>query len=208
MAKKVFLGLILLTIVIFAAVFYFSGRTEKTFRSPVVDQKKPPTNSKPNQTLRDQEKTYQDPAGFSFSYPARSDVNQIKTSDQSVYSSLEIVSKNRAGKITLTAVTSPLTKIEDYFIKKKVERRKLKIADMEAGQYEEKGKIITVGLDQGVLFTIAVDYKNDKNYWDSVNKKLVTSFAFELPEAANPPAGDRPSEQGDDVIYEGEEEIN
>lgn len=204
MNKKIFFILFVIT---FAVVFYiiFSLKKQEVFRSPIITNE-PLLSPTESESSNNTEKKYSDASGFSFFYPANIIVNKIETKNETIYSSLEIISKKETGKISFLVTSTNLKKVDDYFTDKKKEIKKLKIAEMEARQIAEEKKITTVALDQGALFTIMVDYQTSKDFWVGVNNKIISTFAFTPPEQTETTSQGSAGSQ-EDVIYEGEEEI-
>ena len=151
-------------------------------------------------------KEYTDPAGFSFSYPASVSISQKNTTNNSIYSSLEATSSSTLGKITLEAVSSDALSLKDL-VKSKTGITNVKLADLDAQQYTEKGDIITLALDEGVLFTIIVSPENNTRFWKEVNNNILSSFVFALPEVAQEDSSATSSSTDSDVSFEGEETI-
>ncbi len=204
MTKKILIALLVFTIAVIGYVVLSTSKS-KNIISPIVVDKQ--TAVSPTR-LPSSDIKYIDEAGFSFAYPDNLILKKIETKDQTVYSSIEITSKDHKGKLSIIAVDSQFTKIADYFKKEKT-IRKLKLADLEAGQIDKDGKLVTAALDQGVLFTLTADYQNSKAFWLTVNNKILASFAFVPPaqqESVSQESGGLPSEPA--IIDEGEEVIN
>jgi len=155
-------------------------------------------------------KQYHDPSGFSFNYPEdllASPAANIK--DQSVYSELTISSPEKKGGIEIQVLSNNVKNVDAWLTENKINSKeqttKLKLADLDARQFEDKGTITTVAVDSGTLFLLTTDYQDDKNFWTDVNNKIIASFEFIQPTAAsNASGGDSSS---DDVILEGEEVV-
>jgi len=209
MKQKIILGA--LAIIILIAIIFFLFFQKKT-ASPIVSN-----NLNSDETVVPSPaagfKSYTDPAGFKFNYPEDLNVTAKKITDDSVYTDLEIKPKDGTGEATIKAVDSNLAQIDDYFKDKKTSSffgkiTKLKLADIDGRQYQINSQIITVALDQGVLFTITTDLPTEKKaYWQKVNNTLISSFAFVAPQ--NNTSTDTGSSSGgeDDVIFEGEEVV-
>lgn len=164
------------------------------------------TNSSSQSVTSQTVKEYSDPAGFKFSYPDSASVSPKNTTDDNTYSSLEITSTSTAGKITIEAVSSDLLALDDM-LASKTGVTNLKLADLTAKQYAEKGNLITLALDEGVLFTITTSSGGNVDYWNEVNSKIISSFTFALPETTQVQS-DTPSQSDDsDISFEGEEVI-
>jgi len=208
MKQKIIFGA--LGLIILIALIFFLFLQKKTVSPTVSDNLNSGETVVPSLTVGS--KSYTDPAGFKFSYPEDLTVTEKKTTDQSVYSQLEIKSVDKVGGISLKAVDSNLAKIDDYFKDKKIssffgEITKLKLADIDARQYQINSQIITVALDQGVLFTITTDLPAEKkDYWQKANSTLISGFAFVSPQN-NTSTDTGSSSSGDDVVFEGEEVV-
>lgn len=192
-----FLTLFTIGLVVFAFISSQKKQVKENTVNPVVEKEE----TTPSAKLLE----YKDPAGFGFSYLEGVKVEVADSTDTNTYSQLKITSQNKAGGITVSAVGSNIKSIS---VKN---GKKLKLADLEAVQYEEEGKITTAALDQGVLFTITADYQKDKEYWKSVNDKLIATFAFEAPQspkATNVNNNQNATATGEeDVVFEGEETV-
>ncbi len=210
MKQKIIFGSLGIIILIALVFFLFS---QKKSVSPTVSN-----DLKSNETVihspAAESKSYTDPAGFKFNYPKDLDVTAKKITDDSVYTDLEIKSKDGTGEATIKAVDSNLVKIDDYFKDKKTSSfsrgiSKLKLADIDARQYQVNSQIITVALDQGVLFTITTNLPAEKkDYWQKTNSILISSFAFVTPQNNTSIDTDSSPEGGEeDVIFEGEEVV-
>lgn len=202
MSKKLLLpliGLITLTVIV---VVFISIQNKKTV-SPLGENRPTPTQSKSAP-----KKEYIDPSGFKFKYPTGVFIKEKEFEDNSVYSWIELTSPKIPGGIEINVADSSFTNLDDLLADKKNLRIKpIKLADVDGRQYELKNQLITVALDQGVLFTFTVDYQKNEDYWLSVNKTIVDSFVFQLPESTDNSTGSSDTSSQEDVIFEGEEVI-
>ncbi len=211
MNKKILLPLIGGTLLAISVVFFSiskSSKNQKTY-SPVSENNTKKTLSI-TPTLKLNE--YQDPSGFKFSHPESLKLQNKQTSDQKIYSLLELTSSKKQGKIEIRVEDSQLTKIDDWFTNNKMATKpanikKIKLADIEGKQFTQKDKLLTLALDQGALFTFTVTLGNEEKYWLDINDQILKSFQFILPDNTenNAPATGESSEE--DVIFEGEEII-
>lgn len=189
-----------------AAVIIFSQPKTEKISTPVVDKGK---NSEPSPAVG--MKVFHDPSGFTFSYPENllaSSAANIK--DQSVYSELTLSSTEKKGGIEIQALSSNLKKVDAWLTENKIpltDQRvvKLKLADLEARQLNEKTSITTVAVDSGVIFLISTDLQDDTDYWKNVTNDVVSTFKFVQPASASNTSGDNSS--SDDVVLEGEEVV-
>ena len=123
---------------------------------------------------------YTDGSGFSFSYPDNVMV-QKKEAAASVYADLQLVSSNIPGSITFK-VADPKLATSSAWVRKndKLESSKKEITVAGIAGYElkaEKG-LLTGFIDQGILFTIEVDFQNEKDFWQDIYGTFVETFAF------------------------------
>jgi len=204
--KTVFIGLGVLIVLVLTIVIV----QNKSYKpSPSVKINSLSTSQSPESATSQTTQEYSDPAGFKFNYPDSVTVSPKDTIDDSSYSSLIVASSKNQGKMTIDAVSSELIALDDL-IKSKTSVSDVKLADLSAKQYAEKGNIVTLALDKGVLFTLTVSSGGNVTFWNEVNNKIISSFAFAAPETTqvtsdtSAPAAD----SGDsDVSFEGEETI-
>jgi hypothetical protein len=203
MVKKTLVFLLFtLTIGIIVYVVIVS-RKQEVIKSPLLEK----DNAVVVTPVTVADSKYEDEAGFNFLHPQNAVINKVITNDETVYSSLEISSKNHTGKIFILVMDTQLVKIDDYF-DKTATVKKLKLGSIEAGQIEENNQLITVAIDQGALFVITADYKQSKAFWLTVNNKIISSFTFALPKTTEESVSQDSGYSGSEIIDEGEEEIN
>lgn len=155
---------------------------------------------------------YEDTSGFSFDYPKSIEVSDV-TSDEDVY--YTVLSLKRGGEeMKVSMLDTEHESIEDWFDKGSDAPESLSLVGavslggVSASQYKNGGKLLTVAVDQGVLYliespTLPAGRQEDESYWDNVHDLFVSSFAFASPE----PAGGSGGAGGGNVIYEPEEII-
>lgn len=199
-----FVFFVIITAIIFA---FTSARKTARFSTPISGTTAAPTKVASNALAKF--KQYKDPSGFTFQYPDNVTVESEETSDQSIYSSLKLTAKKVQGNISIKVTSAQLKNIDEWFAKNKLNLakdavKKLKLAELDARQFEKDNKLTTLAIDVGTLFIIQVDQQNDKNFWPGVNKKLISSFAFQPPEASSNASSEF---SGDDVVFEGEEVV-
>lgn len=199
--------LLLLTVLIIFVVIgiVILGQNKEKIVTPLGKSQNIPTVKPIN--LKAKLKTFEDPAGFLFKYPENLTVKINKSSDQSVFSSLKLTSKSEKGNISIDITGSDLQNLDAWLKQNKIAStgKKIKLADIDAISYEKETKYVTSAIDVGTLLTIGVDYQKNKNYWLDINKTIISSFTFSLPEEA--PAAVSESSADEDVIFEGEEVI-
>jgi|GEM_PF-1722865 len=157
--------------------------------------------------------TYNDPAGFKFSYPDTLTATSPSTLRDDFYSQIELKSQKYQGAITIVAKNTNVTDLNQWLINNKIETktisvRDLKLADLNAKQFANNGKTTTVALDQGVEFTVLLSATNNPAYWITAYNKILGSFAFVDPVSQNQDQNSAADTSGSDAVeYEGEEVI-
>lgn len=204
--KKVVIILIVLAVVgTFIFIFKSLGDNSKPSQEQDLTQNKP--------TLSKKLKTFTDSSGFKFSYADNLQLSTVETKDPDVYSKLEIVSEDLEGSININVVQTDLKTFEQWkkasdLTLKDSEVKKIKLGDLTGQQFASDGKIVTVALDQGVLFTISVTPEDDKNFWQEAYDRVVKTFSLTPPPAnAAPEDSSGESAEDSDLIFEGEEVI-
>lgn len=205
--KTVFIGLGVLVVLVLSIVIV----QNKSYKpSPSVKINSLSTSQAPESATSQTTQEYSDPAGFKFNYPDTVTVSSKETTDENVYSSLVVASSKNQGKMTIDAVSSDLTTL-DSLVKTKTVVTDVKLADLDAKQYAEKGNIVTLALDKGVLFTLTVSSGGNVTFWNEVNNKIISSFAFSAPEKtqvkSDTSTADSGSSGDSDVSFDGEETI-
>ena len=154
--------------------------------------------------------TYESEAGFSFDYPKTVEINEDKK-DTTSYANLLVTSPEFPGSISFQATDTKLKSAEAWFTQNKIDTgdaEEIPFGDIEATQVTTSGGIVTASYDQGALFTIHVNWKDQEVFWQKVYSTLVSTFQFTTPEEDTAPApASSGGSTGDDIIFEGEEII-
>jgi hypothetical protein len=155
--------------------------------------------------------TYSDTSGFEFQYPKEFSVKKKDLITAQLYSSLELFSTGSAERIGIKAEESSLEMIDGWFKganKTSVfgEVKKIKLADLDARQFEANNAKTTIALDQGVLFTLTTNAKKDSLLLKAYDT-IVKSFKFVQPSSAIQNNSSTASDDYSDVVDEGEEVI-
>ena len=149
-------------------------------------------------------------AGFKFKYPDNFSVSTAEQLTENIYSSLTLKSDDIEGKTEILVESTNAKSLDDWLnqnskkiVKEKLQ--KLKLADIDAVQFEKDNKVVTNAFDTGgVLFTITTELKPNRDTMFKLNNMVISSFAFQTPQI--PAESNSKSEEGD-VIFEGEEVI-
>lgn len=140
----------------------------------------------PLPTLDTKFSTYNDESGIAFQYPHGILANKKDvSSDNLLYSSVILTATGSSETITMTAEQSNLVTVDDWFKGNKKasvfgEIKKLKLADLDARQFESNNAKTTIAIDQGVLFTISTNAKKD-TVVAKAYEKVIGSFTFIQP---------------------------
>lgn len=164
-----------------------------------------PFQNTPSQTLKD----YLDSSGFSFSYPDDVSLEKKLNVDKSIYAELMMTSKTAKGKISITISDTVLNSVSSWMNEQKDPLYlhsgiPSKFANLDAIEFRTASKIATVAIDKGILFLIEADSPNDIFYWESVYKKVLSSFTFVAPTSV-PVASE--GNDSSSVVFEGEEVV-
>ncbi len=157
------------------------------------------------------ETKYDDPAGFSFSYPDNLLIEESDIKDSALYSHLVITSEKHKGTIEIKVMDSNFSTTSAWLKKQSEEQKKLpsvpiKLADIEGTEYESETTIRAVAIDSDkILYDIQTMFNGDKDFWLSVHRKIVNTFVFAEPELVV--SGNEESTSVEDTSYEEEEII-
>lgn len=153
--------------------------------------------------------TWEDPAGFSFSYPENIAIDPHEE-DKENYAHLELTSPSDSeGKIIIWVRETDYTDIEDWV---EEASRDVQVLDTELDgepakkiAYSDPQKLVTAAIDIDALVLIEMT-PDDQGYWQAVYDQVLKSFTF-IPlegEATTAPA---PAESSGGIIEESEEVI-
>lgn len=116
--------------------------------------------------------SYQDESGYSFDYTDSIKVEDVTPNDNNYYSSLEM----KKGSDTLT-VKITVGNINPYKNNKNAVILGTAAMDgITASQYNVGGRLVSVAIDQGVLYVI--DGPKDGGFWEETQNRILSSFKF------------------------------
>jgi hypothetical protein len=147
------------------------------------------------------DKTYTDEAGFSFSYPKDVTVEDVTPEDGKAYSVLTLTYQEKV--VTLQALETSYKTVEDWLAKDKSAPKGVTLVGattlgaVSAKQYSLGDKLMTVAVDQGVVYLI--EGPQDGDYMEDTQNLLVSTFAFADMESNTPATTN--------VVYEEEEVV-
>lgn len=201
MTKKLNIILILLILIALGGLLFWilGPKSVSTLQSPLSDQEEKIT---PSQSLT----TYEDPSGFKFDYPDNLSIAKQETSDESIYSSLQLYSKQTDGSISLEISDTKLKNTDDWIAKNNYSTAQIKnskLGSLDAKEIKTADRLYLVAIDKGILFSFEMPPLNE-SFWTPVFQKLSTAFSFGVPETSNTQAASAPEEL---VFFEGEETV-
>jgi uncharacterized protein YxeA len=206
MKKTIFIILGIL-VAIGGGIFYF-----KFYQKPFSGLVNPLTNQGQSEAKL---LTWEDPAGFKFSYPEEIKINPHEE-DEENYAHLELTVDSHSGSILIWVKDTTYKEIADW-VKKENSAGSAQVFDSELGGNPAKKlalnnpqKLVTATLDGNAIVLIEV-YPEDQ-WWNQVYNQILSSFEF-IPlqgeEISTPPkvsgSSGQTSEGG--IIDEGEEVV-
>jgi len=125
--------------------------------------------------------TWEDPAGFKFSYPNEIKINPHEE-DTANYAHLELTSTNHSGGILIWMKDTNYKDLEDWT--KKEATGDAQIFDSELGgkpakkvAYVSPKKLVVATIDVDVLVLVEVSL-DEEGYWQGVSDQILSSFEF------------------------------
>lgn len=202
--KKIIIitSVIVLAIILVTIALRFSSKNQPTVSSliqPTVKQ---------TAILSSTLKEYRNPSGFKFSYPDNLVVSPKTTLEETIYAQLKITSASASGNIEIKIETNNFINLDEWFEKNAIstaegEMKNITLADLEGKQFTTPSQIVTVASDKETVTSIKADIYKEKEFWTAAQEKIISTFAFALPEAETT----SPTTDVGEIIDEGEEII-
>lgn len=187
MSKKI------LTISAIVAIIVGGGLTSYFFLSSRTSQSPSLENVfSPQEDTGQETSVYNDSAGFSFKYPKSATITDVTPNDY--YSLLNVAKGNE--KLTITVKDG---KAADIAYPGAQIMGDVSLDAVSAKQYKKDGKLITAGIDNGIVYVI--EGPADGGFWENAQETIVSSFTL-----AESGQSAQSSGQGD--IVEEEEVVN
>lgn len=139
-------------------------------------------------------KEYQDPSGFTFSYPDNLTITNNEVTDNVTYSDIQLSSNGVNGSISIKITDSKFKTIDDWLKLNKGDSKETKLGNVKAVEVTTSDRLLLGAIDQGIFFDIEVPLV-EKDFWTVVYGKILNSFTFVQPEVVS------------DVVFEGEEVV-
>ena len=160
-------------------------------------------------TQKAQLPSWEDPAGFKFSYPDGIKINPHEE-DTANYAHLELTASEHSGGILIWMKDTNYKDLEDWT--KKEATGGAQVFDSELGgkpakkvAYVSPQKLVVAAIDVDVLVLVEVSL-DEEGYWQGVSDQILSSFEF-IPLGGEPTSTAPGSRQGGGGVIEEEEEI-
>ncbi|TSC86061.1 MAG: Uncharacterized protein G01um10147_999 [Microgenomates group bacterium Gr01-1014_7] len=140
---------------------------------------------------------YEDPAGFTFSYPDNLSIIKNDLEDDSIYADLQLYSKAVNGSLSLIISDSKFKSLDEWVNLNKGEPKEVKLGNLKALEIRTKDRLLLGALDQGIFFTIEMPLIEEE-FWMKVYSKILSGFSFVSQASATSTS---------DVSFEGEEVV-
>ncbi|MFZ5365918.1 MAG: hypothetical protein ACOZBZ_01355 [Patescibacteria group bacterium] len=178
--KKIFLAVgALILVILGASLSFFHLRQTKTLVKPLpeTNQVSAPAEIKTGELL-----LYEDEAGFSFQYPATLGIVEKDVNDPSVYSSLELSSKEKPGEKLVLKITDTTFSNIDKWLKdypqggKLITTSEVSLSGMKGRllKYDSPSRNLILVLDSGILYFL--ESPAEKGFWEQAFSIVSQSF--------------------------------
>lgn len=193
----IILGVLILIAV--GAVIFASRQRKEGFVSSVLEVGKPKESG--GKSL-----TYEDESGFSFQYPSTLGVIEKDVNDPTVYSSLELSSKDHLGEKLVVKITDTSLATIDKWLKENPQTGNLaNSAEIALGgmsgknlKYANPSRTLILAVDNGILYRL--EASEDGSFWTQALKMVSETFQLT--------GGIKTSNNGGgSVVDEGEETV-
>lgn len=198
MPRKTILTIVLILAALAAGLFVFNLNKQKPFSSnPLILQ---PKKATPSATSIQ----YDDPSGFSFSYPDNLSIIKNDITDNSTYADLQLSSKDVSGSLNIKIADSKFATLDEWLkLNEKAEvgkPKEVKLGNLKALEIKTGDRLLLGALDQGIFFDIEMPLL-ETDFWNKAYEKVLANFSFT--QADN--SSNQGSTTADGVSFESEE---
>lgn len=179
----------------FIGIYALTSKQGTPLSSPSLTQFTSSKQAMPSETFLE----YEDPSGFSFSYPDNLSIAKNEASADE-YTDLTLSSKNVSGSLTLRIADSKFTSLEQWSKLNKGTSKETKLGNLKALEIQTSDRLLLGALDQGILFTIEMPLL-EQDFWTKIYDKILANFSFTTPETA------QGNTSSDDITFESEEVV-
>jgi len=178
----------------------FKGKT--ALLNPINNLQKEAKEITPSETLLE----YQDPSGFTFSYPDNLSIVKNDIEDESTYADIQLTAKDVNGSLSLKISDSKFTTIEEWLKLNKDASiqvpKEVSLGTLKGREVKLNDRLLLGVLDKGIFFDIEIPRIEEK-FWMKVYEKVLANFSFAAPETTSTQTG----VSSDDVVFESEEVV-
>lgn len=204
MNKRITILIILLIgITIVTGGFIVQSLVTSNNTTPTNILTQPETNIEPSSKTKE----YIDASGFSFKYPDDVTVEKLEATDDTIYSQLKL-SAQIEGSVVIIVQDTEFKTFEDWKVSNNTVSnvKEVTLGSLKGNEVHVGTLTRTIAIDQGILFSLDLDAKENKDYWDKVYEGIRTSFTFKAPEnsVSTGTTTSADTGAGDDVIFEEE----
>lgn len=198
MTRKTVLLLCVLGAAATLILIFYRNQQKTSLFTPVANQDETTKQTSPSETFIE----YNDPSGFSFSYPDNLTLEKNEIEDNSTYTDLKLSAKEVNGSLNLVISDSKFASLSDWLKKNALTAvsKEVSLGNLKALEVKTNDRLLLGALDQGVLFTIEVPLI-EQNFWMKVYNKILNELTFA------PPQGEAVGSSSDGVSFEGEEVV-
>lgn len=198
MTRKTVLLLCVLGAAATLILIFYRNQQKTSLFTPVANQDETTKQTSPSETFIE----YNDPSGFSFSYPDNLTLEKNEIEDNSTYADLKLSAKEVNGSLNLIIADSKFVSLSDWLKKNALTAvsKEVSLGNLKALEVKTNDRLLLGALDQGVLFTIEVPLI-EEDFWMKVYNKILSEFIFA------PPQQEAVSSSSEGVSFEGEEVV-
>lgn len=202
MKKEIVLGLGLAALVGIGIFLLNPSNQKDSLVIPLTNQLEQTKKILPSETLID----YQDPSGFTLSYPDNLSITKNDIEDENTYADIDLTTKGVNGSLSLKISDSKFKTIEEWLNLNKEAAiqppKEVKLGSLTGMEVKLNDRLLLGVLDKGVFFDIEIPLV-EEDFWMKVFEKVLVSFSFVSPESAS----SQIDTSSDAVAFEGEEVV-
>lgn len=177
-----------------AVMIFFNPQKSPLFSPIAKQQQQANLPIQPSETLKE----YEDPSGFTFSYPDNLSLVKNEVAD-GTYADINLTAKELTGSLVLKISDTNFASLDEWIKANKNASsdtpKEKKLGTLKALEMKTQDRLLLGALDQGVLFTIEIPLDKE-DFFLKVLNIILSDFSF-----APPTQGSTTEE----VAFEGEE---
>src|SRR3989338_4499392 len=161
---------------VFAVVFIQSQKQPKTISPLVSEEKDVEVTEKPIPLAK-----FDSESGFSFEYPGDLELDNLALPNEDSYANIQLTSKKSTGSTEISVTDTNEKSVQSYAKNNQInldEASPVSFAEIKGQQISTKNQLITIALDQGILFKITTDLDQNPKYWTGIHSDILSTFKF------------------------------